>query len=253
MRIGIGTGITQRGGGGGLGTADPIFGSLATPPENGVLASSLTSGQVQLTGARTALVGTAGTSAALWGDAQSFMMFLDMDRELVDGRNIRMSAMGSLAGGSISGATTNRSVSLQYVSRSGGTVAERGKFYFYIRGETAASAAWRMEVAIPEGVNGPYIALAWNDTVEGFLSIYDIPTATWYDSAAVTKPVGWGGCSQITNEIVLGGSGGYTFPGDNSANRQNSSQWIGSFRDAIFASVVISKATAVSEIGRAHV
>jgi hypothetical protein len=233
--------------------APPIFGSLATPPDNGVSASSLTSGQVQLTGARTALVGTAGTAAALWGTAQSFMMLLDMDRELVDGRNIRMSAMGTLAGGTPSTNTTVRAASLQYVSLTSGTAAERGKFYFYIRGESAASAAWRMEVAIPASARGPYIALAWNDTTNGFLSIYDIPTATWYDSAAVAKPAGWGGCSQITNEIVLGGSGGYTFPGDNSVNRQNSSQWIGSFRDAVFAAVAMTKSNAIAILNGANV
>jgi hypothetical protein len=221
------------------------FGSVAFPPENGVTASADTSGQVRLTGARTALVGAAGTAAALWGNAQSFMIVLEADRRLADGRNIRMGAIGSVAVSS--GTSTSRAFGLSYVSRTHGTAGERGNWYFFIRGETAASSGWLIPVSgMPADAQGPFIGMAWNDAVNGFLSICDTATGTWYDSAAVPKPAGWAGCSQITNEIVVGGDGSYVFPRDNSAARQNSNQWIGAFRDAIFANVVMTKADALA-------
>lgn len=223
----------------------PTFGSVMSPPENGVTASALTAGQVQLTGARTALTGTAGTAAALWGSAQSMYIELELDRDLVDGRNIRCAAVATI-GGALNGGTTARAFGLQYVSRTHATTAERGNWYFYIRGESAASAAWVIPVTtMPATARGPFIALPGNDGTNGSVSIYDVSTATWYDSAAVAKPAGFVGVPTITNEIVVLGDGSYVFPRDNSAARQNSNQWIGGFRNLIFANVAMTKAQAL--------
>lgn len=219
--------------------ADPIFSSVMFPPENGVQSSTTTSGQIRLTDSRTAMVGTASTDAALWNGASSVMMLVELDREAIDTRNIRCNLYGTHAV-AYGASTQSRSAGLQYSSLSQGTAGERGRFYLYFRGETGANAWIMPSPVIPAAARGPFIALGWNDGTNGYLSIYDIPTATWYDGSAVAKPASWGGVSQLTNDIVIGGDGATNLPA------VTDRVLLGGFRDLIFADVAMTKANAIS-------
>jgi hypothetical protein len=221
-----------------------FFGSVAGPRENGTAATSIACGQVRLTGTGADIGGTGGTSAAWWFGNSAIYIEIEQDRELADGRNFRQMIFGT-----DSTTTAIRSLLLRYSTRVHGTSGDRGTWYLRIRGEGgggfAAASIIATVPAMPADAKGPFIALARKSGTSTELSIYDATTATWYDATPVSDPSNWSGVITLTNDIVIGGSGSTAFPPNNSADRPNSQQFYGAWRNFALLDVALTKSQAL--------
>lgn len=220
------------------------FGSVMLPFENGRTTDTTKNGQVLVNSFRTQVSGTA-SATDYWRGAYSCVAFCDPHRERIDGQNFVPVVFGTS-----SSTTTNRTTALIYYPLSHPTASLRQKFRFHVRGETTPGT-WLIESAvIPTSAKGPFVVHAWNDGTNGYVHVYDIDGATWYDGPAVAKPASWLGVSSValTSNLVLGGIGLAAFPADNSASFQSANQWRGELGDMLFCNHQLSKANIESMV-----
>lgn len=222
------------------------FGSVMFPFENGRTTDTAKNGQFLVNNFRTQASGP-GSAAPFWQGPYAAVAICDPHRARVDGQNFPPCIMGTDAN------LADRSFVMNYSTNVVETTANRRTFAFGVRGE-AAPGTWLMRSAqIPLSARGPFAVYAYNDDINGYIHVLDIPTGTWYDGAAVAKPASWAGVSAaaFTNNLVVGGTGQYTFPADNSASFQNALQWRGSIGDILFANDALSKADVESIVNGA--
>jgi hypothetical protein len=219
------------------------FGSIMFPFENGRTTDPAKNGQFTVNNFRTQASGT-NSATDYWRNAYSCVVFCDPHRERIDGQNFFPMLFGTNTN-----SVVNRTTGLRYYPLEHPTASKRQKFEFWARGE-AGPGTWLLESAvIPTSARGPFVVWAWNDGTNGYLHVYDIDGATWYDGDPVAKPNSWIGVSSValTNDLVIGAAL-TTFPFDNSGGYHLAAQWRGSMGDILFCNAALSKANIESMV-----
>lgn len=219
------------------------WGSVMFPFENGRSLDSRKNGQFRVNGFRTIAAGT-NSAGDYWRGAYGCYGFVDIHGQRMNGQNFFPFIFGNS-----NSVTTNRTTGMRYWPWASPTSAKRGRFDFWVRGESGPGT-WTFESpSIPETVRGPFFFRCFNDGTDAFYHICDIPTRTWYYGTAAAKPASWNGVSSqpLTNDLFIG-SANSSFPVDNAQSPQSASQFRGSLGEMIFCNAVLSEAQCMAII-----